>query len=126
MVVIRLARGGSKKNPFYHVVVTDKRNARDGRFIERVGYFDPMARGKATRLTLEKEKIQQWIAKGAQPSPRVDKLCKDYDQGTIEAAPSKAIVRRAQAEESAKAAAAKAKAAAKAAKEEPAEDKEEA
>ena len=76
MVVIRLARGGSKKAPFYSVVVADKRESRDGRFIERVGYFNPMARNKATRLKLAKERIDYWVSKGAQLSERVGSLLK--------------------------------------------------
>lgn len=77
MIVIRLARGGSKKRPFYHFVVADSREARDGRFIERLGYFNPLARGKAQRLVLDLEKANEWIGKGAQPSDRVKRLMKD-------------------------------------------------
>lgn len=131
MVVIRLARGGSKKNPFYHVVVADKRRSRDGRFIERVGYFDPMARGKATRLTLENDRISHWVAQGAQPSLRVYKLIKDFENGNVQAAPSKAEQRKEQVAQSAKALAAKAKqekeaAASEAAETESAQSEEEA
>ncbi|PIE00509.1 MAG: 30S ribosomal protein S16 [Thiothrix nivea] len=74
MVVIRLARGGSKKRPFYNIVVTDKRKPRDSGYIERLGYFNPMARGQEVRLHLEQERIAHWQAKGAQPSERVAKL----------------------------------------------------
>ena len=77
MVVIRLSRGGSKKRPFYQVTVTDRRNSRDGRFIERVGFFNPIARGQEERLRLDLEKISAWAAKGAQISPRVKALMKD-------------------------------------------------
>jgi len=77
MIVIRLARGGSKKRPFYHFVVANSREARDGRFIERLGYFNPLARGKAQRLVLDLEQAQVWIGKGAQPSDRVKRLMKD-------------------------------------------------
>jgi len=77
MVVIRLSRGGSKKRPFYQVTVTDRRNSRDGRFIERVGFFNPIARGQEERLRLDLEKIASWAAKGAQISPRVKSLMKD-------------------------------------------------
>lgn len=77
MIVIRLARGGSKKRPFYHFVVANSRNARDGRFIERLGYFNPLAQGQAQRLSLDLEKVNAWIAKGAQPSDRVKRLMKD-------------------------------------------------
>jgi len=76
MVTIRLARGGSKKRPFYHVVVADSRRARDGRYIERLGYFNPVARGNEDALKLEQERIQHWISKGAQPSDRVKSLLK--------------------------------------------------
>lgn len=76
MVVIRLARGGAKKRPFYHVIVTDSRNARDGRFIERLGFYNPIARGGETPLKLDVERLQQWVEKGAQPSDRVKTLAK--------------------------------------------------
>jgi len=76
MVVIRLARGGAKKRPFYHLVVADKRSARDGRCIERVGYFNPVAAGKETRVFLQSERIQYWMSQGAQPSDRVQQLMK--------------------------------------------------
>ncbi|MFI0397978.1 MAG: 30S ribosomal protein S16 [Thiolinea sp.] len=74
MVNIRLARGGSKKNPFYSIVVTDKRKPRDSGYIERVGFFNPVARGQEIRLHLEQERVQYWLSKGAQPSDRVAKL----------------------------------------------------
>ena len=77
MVVIRLSRGGSKKRPFYQVTVTDHRRSRDGRFIERVGFFNPIARGQEVRLRLDLVKIAAWVAKGAQVSPRVKALMKD-------------------------------------------------
>ena len=77
MVTIRLARGGSKKRPFYHMVVTDKRNARDGRFIERVGFFNPMARGQEETLRLDLARVEHWVATGATTSDRVAKLIKD-------------------------------------------------
>ena len=77
MVVIRLSRGGSKKRPFYQVTVTDHRRSRDGRFIERVGFFNPISRGQEVRLRLDLEKIAAWVAKGAQVSPRVKALMKD-------------------------------------------------
>lgn len=76
MVVIRLARAGSKKKPFYHVVVTNKTSSRDGRFIQRVGYFNPVARGKDVKLLLDEEAITAWVAKGAQLSSRVKTLVK--------------------------------------------------
>mgnify|MGYP003352882063 CR=1 FL=1 len=71
-VVIRLARAGTKKRPFYHVVVADSRFPRDGRFIERLGYFNPlMAKDNEARLKLDLDKVKDWLAKGAQPSDRV-------------------------------------------------------
>src|SRR5262250_2688036 len=71
-LVIRLARAGTKKRPFYHVVVADSRAPRDGRFIERLGYFNPLLpKEKTERLKLDLEKVKAWIAKGAQPSDRV-------------------------------------------------------
>lgn len=79
MVVIRLARGGAKKRPFYHIVVADKRCARDGRCIERVGYFNPLLE-KDRHLNLER--IHYWISKGAQPSDRVASLIKTFEKET--------------------------------------------
>lgn len=77
MVTIRLARGGSKKRPFYHMVVTDKRNARDGRFIERVGFFNPVATGQEERIRIDNERVDHWVGQGAQLSDRVKKLIKE-------------------------------------------------
>lgn len=77
MVTIRLARGGSKKRPFYNLVVTDSRNARDGRFIERVGFFNPLARGGEQRLRLVAERIDYWVGQGATTSDRVASLLKE-------------------------------------------------
>ena len=77
MVSIRLSRGGSKNSPFYHVVDTDSRNSRDGRYIERVGFFNPLARGAEQRLVLDSERVQYWKSNGAQPTDRVAKLIKD-------------------------------------------------
>jgi len=77
MVTIRLSRGGAKNRPFYHVVVTDSRNSRDGRYIERVGFFNPLARGNEQRLRLDNERIEYWRSKGAQPSERVASLIKE-------------------------------------------------
>lgn len=76
MVTIRLARGGAKKRPFYSVVVADSRNPRDGRFIERVGFFNPVARGQEERVRIDTERYQYWISQGAQPSERVAALVK--------------------------------------------------
>ena len=80
MVTIRLSRGGAKKRPFYHLTVTDRRNARDGRFIERVGFFNPMAQGQAERLRIDLERIDHWISLGAKTSNRVKRLVKDARQ----------------------------------------------
>ena len=76
MVVIRLARGGSKKRPFYQVVVADKRASRDGRFIEKIGFFNPMARGQEVETRIDLEAYNAWIAEGAQPTERVASLVK--------------------------------------------------
>ena len=73
MVTIRLARGGAKKRPFYHVVVTDSRNRRDGRYIERLGFFNPVAAGEEVRLKIDAERAQYWVSQGAKPSDRVAK-----------------------------------------------------
>lgn len=78
MVVIRLSRGGAKKRPFYTVVVSDKRSARDGRCIERIGYFNPLASGKEVPLHLESARIEYWLSQGAQPSDRVRKLISTF------------------------------------------------
>ena len=77
MVTIRLARGGAKKRPFYQVVVADSRRARDGRFIERLGFFNPTAAGQEERLRLDLDRINHWIGQGASLSDRVAKLVKD-------------------------------------------------
>lgn len=74
MVVIRLARHGAKKRPFYHVVVADRRCPRDGRNLERLGYFNPMAKENEEGIKIDLEKVNQWIAKGAQMSDRVKQL----------------------------------------------------
>lgn len=77
MVTIRLARGGSKKRPFYHITVADSRRARNSRFIERVGFFNPVARGQEESLRLDNERVDYWLGQGAQLSDRVAKLVKD-------------------------------------------------
>ncbi len=76
MVTIRLARGSAKKRPFYHVVVTDSRNRRDGRYIERLGFFNPIASETESGLRLDQERIAYWVSQGAQPSDRVASLIK--------------------------------------------------
>jgi small subunit ribosomal protein S16 len=77
MVTIRLTRGGAKKKPFYHLVVTDSRSARDGRYLERVGFFNPVARGKEERLNVNQERVAYWVGTGAQMSDRVKQLVKE-------------------------------------------------
>ena len=77
MVTIRLSRGGAKKRPFYHVVVTDSRSRRDGRYIERVGYFNPVARGAEKRLEVSLDRVEHWVSKGASTSDRVKSLIKE-------------------------------------------------
>ncbi len=74
MVKIRLARGGAKKRPFYTVVVTDSRSARNGRCIERIGFFNPRATGGEEALRIDLERVEYWVGQGAQPSERVAKL----------------------------------------------------
>jgi len=76
MVTIRLARAGAKKRPFYHIVVADSRNPRDGRFIERLGYFNPIATGGENPLQINVERVDYWVSQGARPSERVTKLLK--------------------------------------------------
>ncbi len=77
MVIIRLQRGGAKKRPFYQVVVADSRRARNGRFIENVGFFNPTAQGQAERLRLDLERVEHWVGQGAGLSDRVARLVKD-------------------------------------------------
>lgn len=77
MVTIRLQRGGAKKRPFYQVVVTDSRSARNGRFIENIGFFNPTARGQAERLRLDLDRIEYWVGHGAGLSDRVASLVKE-------------------------------------------------
>ena len=74
MVKIRLSRGGAKKQPFYHIVVADSRKPRDGRNIERLGFFNPVARGQEERLRVDMDRIEYWQGQGAQLSERVAKL----------------------------------------------------
>jgi len=76
MVTIRLTRGGQKKRPFYHVVATDRRNRRDGSYIERLGFFNPVATGQEERLKPDLERVEYWLSHGAQPSERVAGLIK--------------------------------------------------
>ena len=77
MVIVRLARGGSKKRPFYSINVCDSRCRRDGRFIERIGYYNPMAAGQAVRLNVNQERLDYWQSQGAQLSETVARLVKE-------------------------------------------------
>ena len=83
MVKIRLARGGAKKRPFYSIVVTDSRKRRDSAYIERIGYFNPVARGQEVRLTLEEDRLTFWQSKGAQLTDRVSQLVKEFKDPSI-------------------------------------------
>ncbi len=120
-VVIRMARAGTKKRPFYHIVAADSRAPRDGRFIERLGYFNPLLpKDKEDRLKLDLDKVKDWMKKGAQPSDRVMRFLDKAGVAKREARnnPEKAAPRKerkAKAEEAAKAAAAAPKPAAPAA-----------
>jgi len=80
MVTIRLNRGGMKKTPFYQIIVTDSRSRRDGRFIERLGFFNPVACGKSQRLELDMGRVEYWLGTGAQTSERVKSLIKQYQK----------------------------------------------
>ncbi|GHA07696.1 hypothetical protein GCM10008090_16900 [Arenicella chitinivorans] len=81
MVTIRLARGGAKKRPFYGIMVADSRRSPRGRFIERVGFFNPRAVGGEERLRIDTERVEYWVGKGAQPSDRVASLLKEFSKG---------------------------------------------
>lgn len=80
MVKIRLSRGGAKGRPFYHIVVADERYARDGRSIERLGYYNPIATGKDVKLSFDTTKAKAWMEKGAQPTEKVRQLIKQADK----------------------------------------------
>lgn len=86
MVKIRLARSGAKKRPFYHLVVADSRNGRDGRFIERVGFFNPIAAGGEERLRIDQSRVTHWISQGAQPTDRARKLIRQHAKAEASAA----------------------------------------
>ena len=77
MVTIRMSRGGAKKRPFYHIVVSDSRRSRDGRCIERIGFFNPIATGGEERLRIDTARAEHWQAQGAQVSVRVARLLKE-------------------------------------------------
>ncbi len=83
MVAIRLSRSGAKKRPFYQIVVADQRRKRGGRYIERIGFFNPMATGGEVRLRLDLARVEYWIERGAQPSERVSRLIRDPDAGVL-------------------------------------------
>ena len=85
MVVIRLARGGAKKRPFYHIVVADSRRRRDTNYIKRIGYFNPVARGQEKRLHLDPELLNYWQGVGAKLSERVEALVKEFHKANIAA-----------------------------------------
>jgi small subunit ribosomal protein S16 len=91
MVVIRLSRGGANKRPFYSIVVADSREARDGRYIERVGYFNPVAQGNEQRFVVEDARIEYWSSKGAQLSDRVSRLLKAYKNQPKTEQPAKKV-----------------------------------
>ena len=80
MVVIRLSRGGTNKRPFYHIVVADHRCARDGRYLERVGFYNPIANGQEVYMRIEKERLNYWLTQGAQASEKVQDLIKEFDK----------------------------------------------
>ena len=86
MVVIRLARGGSKKRPFYNIVAPSSRNRRDGRFNERIGFYNPMASGAAPRLSINEASLNAWVANGAQMSDTVARLYKEFKKAAAPAA----------------------------------------
>jgi small subunit ribosomal protein S16 len=86
MVIIRLSRAGAKGQPFFYLVVKDSRANRDGRYIEQVGFFNPVARGKEEVLRLQRERVQYWLDCGAQMSDTVRNLVKDFDKAAVKAA----------------------------------------
>lgn len=85
MVTIRLSRGGARGRPFYHVVVSDSRSARNGRYIERLGYFDPLAGDRGDKWRIDLARVDYWIGTGAQVSDRVASLVRDYRRQQPEA-----------------------------------------
>ena len=86
MVVIRLARGGSKKRPSYNIVVAEQKNRRDGRFLERVGFYNPLASGNAETLRLSLDRVDAWVKTGAQPSDAVNRLVVEAKKAAVPAA----------------------------------------
>ncbi|MBK1700695.1 30S ribosomal protein S16 [Thiococcus pfennigii] len=87
MVTIRLTRGGAKKHPFYQIVVADIRAKRDGRYIERIGFYNPCAVGGETKLRLDRERAEHWLGQGAQPTERVAQLLKQAASEGLESTP---------------------------------------
>ncbi|MEA3276853.1 MAG: 30S ribosomal protein S16 [Pseudomonadota bacterium] len=90
MVTIRLSRGGAKKRPFYQIVVADERAKRNGRYIERIGFFNPVATGGEERLRLNRERAEHWIGQGAKPSDRVARLLKESARQAAAPVPAEA------------------------------------
>ncbi len=86
MVKIRLSRGGAKKRPFYHIVSTDERYARDGRYLERLGFYNPIAKGAEETLRIDNERLQYWLSKGAQMTERVAAITKEQTESKTETA----------------------------------------
>jgi small subunit ribosomal protein S16 len=86
MVTIRLSRAGAKKRPFYHIVVTDSRNKRDGRYIERLGFFNPITNEKEESMRFNQERLEYWLAKGAKASERVASLIRHTKASNIPSA----------------------------------------
>lgn len=86
MVIIRLSRGGSKKRPFYHITIADNRVARDGRFIERIGFFNPIARGAEESIRIDLERLDYWLSQGAQASDRVKQITRKYRKAVAQEA----------------------------------------
>ena len=90
MVSIRLTRGGAKKRPFYHIIVTDSRNRRDGAYIERLGFYNPLAASSVEQLRLDVARTEYWLGQGAKPSERVAQLIRAARKGDTAPAPEAA------------------------------------
>jgi len=110
MVVIRLSRGGSKKRPFYNIIATDHHNRRDGRFLERLGHYNPMAAANEREVTVAAERVEFWTSKGAQISPTVKRLLKQVARDAERGAAAEGKPRKSKKVLAAEAAAAEAKA----------------
>ena len=91
MVTIRLARHGSKKNPFYHITVADRQASRDGRFVERLGFYNPVAQGQAEGLRVDLDRVDYWLSVGAKPSDVVKKLVSQARRQATQSAPAEAV-----------------------------------